>query len=164
MKERLLLNVNGENRELFVSPNRILLDVLREDLGLTGVKGGCDSGECGACTVLMDGKPVRSCIVLAFEAEGKEIMTIEGLAKGSKLHPIQRAFIDHHAFQCGFCTPAMIMIAKAFLDNNPEPTEEDARRAIAGNICRCTGYDNVVDAIMTAGRDLKRAKDGNKNG
>ncbi|HDH98890.1 MAG TPA: (2Fe-2S)-binding protein [Deltaproteobacteria bacterium] len=164
MKQRLLLNVNGENRELFVSPNRILLDVLREDLGLTGVKGGCDSGECGACTVLMDGKPVRSCIVLAFEAEGKEIMTIEGLAKGSKLHPIQRAFIDHHAFQCGFCTPAMIMIAKAFLDNNPEPTEEDARRAIAGNICRCTGYDNVVDAIMTAGRDLKRAKDGNKNG
>ena len=148
MKSSVILRVNGEKHEVLIKPNRTLLDVLRNELLLTGTKEACGSGECGACTVLVDGKPVNSCITLAVEAEGKEILTIEGLSRDGRLHPLQKAFMDHHAFQCGFCTPGMIMAAKAFLDRNPEPTREDIRNAIAGNICRCTGYENAVDAVL----------------
>lgn len=156
MKRGILLSVNGERREVFIEPNRTLLDVLREDLSLTGVKEACGRGECGACTVLVDGKPVNSCITLAVEAEGKEIETIEGLSNGGDLHPLQEAFIEHHSFQCGFCTPGIIMTAKAFLDRNPEPTEEEIKNAVAGNICRCTGYDNIVDGILNAAEEIKK--------
>ena len=154
MKSSVSLKVNGEKYEVLIKPNRTLLDVLRNELLLTGTKEACGSGECGACTVLVDGKPVNSCITLAVEAEGKEIQTIEGLSKGDRLHPLQKAFMDHHAFQCGFCTPGMIMAAKAFLERNPEPTREDIRNALAGNICRCTGYENAVDAVLdVAGKE-----------
>lgn len=156
MKRGISLSVNGERREVFIEPNRTLLDVLREDLSLTGVKEACGRGECGACTVLVDGKPVNSCITLAVEAEGKEIETIEGLSNGGDLHPLQEAFIEHHSFQCGFCTPGIIMTAKAFLDRNPEPTEEEIKNAVAGNICRCTGYDNIVDGILNAAEEIKK--------
>lgn len=156
MKRGILLSVNGERREVFIEPNRTLLDVLREDLSLTGVKEACGRGECGACTVLVDGKPVNSCITLAVEAEGKEIETIEGLSNGGDLHPLQEAFIEHHSFQCGFCTPGIIMTAKAFLDRNHEPTEEEIKNAVAGNICRCTGYDNIVDGILNAAEEIKK--------
>lgn len=155
MKQRTTLKINGEEQEVFVNPNQTLLEVLRDTLHLTGIKEGCGLGECGACTVLMDGIPVRSCLVLALEAEGKEILTIEGLANGNRLHPLQRAFIDHHAFQCGFCTPAMIMTAKALLEKNPDPTESEVIRAISGNICRCTGYKSIVSAIMSVARGMK---------
>ncbi len=155
MKQRTILKINGEEQEVFVNPNQTLLEVLRDELHLTGVKEGCGLGECGACTVLMDGIPVRSCLVLGLEAEGKAILTVEGLANGGDLHPIQRAFIDHHAFQCGFCTPAMIMTAKALLEKNPDPTESEVIRAISGNICRCTGYKSIVSAIMGAAREMK---------
>ncbi|MEA2038203.1 MAG: (2Fe-2S)-binding protein [Thermodesulfobacteriota bacterium] len=156
MKRGILLSVNGERREVFIEPNRTLLDVLREELSLTGVKEACGRGECGACTVLVDGNPVNSCITLAVEAEGKEIETIEGLSNGGDLHPLQEAFIEHHSFQCGFCTPGIIMTAKAFLDRNPEPTEEEIKNAVAGNICRCTGYDNIVDGILNAAEEIKK--------
>jgi len=164
MKQRIQLNINGEEHEMFINPNRTLLEILRDDLHLTGVKEGCGLGECGTCTVLMDGVPVRSCLILILEAEGKEILTIEGLSEDGNLHPVQKAFIEEHAFQCGFCTPAMIMSAKAFLENNPDPTEEEAKKAISGNICRCTGYKNIVSAIMSAAKELKGAKDGERNG
>ncbi len=154
MKRMVLLRVNGERHEVYIKPNRTLLEVLREDLLLTGAKEACGAGECGTCTVLVDGKPVNSCITLAMEAEGKEIETIEGLSKGGDLHPLQEAFIDYHAFQCGFCTPGMIMTAKAFLNRSTEPKKEDIRNAIAGNICRCTGYENAVDAILNAAKEM----------
>lgn len=151
MKE-LKLTVNGIAYELKVTPWRTLLEVIREELGLTGTKEGCGSGECGACTVIMDGKPVNSCLVLAAEAQGKEILTIEGLAEHSKLHPLQETFIELGAIQCGFCTPGMIMIAKAILDRNSRPNEEEVRGEIAGNFCRCTGYDKIVKAILAAAK------------
>ncbi len=154
MKRSVLLRINGERHEVYIKPNRTLLEVLREDLLLTGAKEACGAGECGTCTVLVDGKPVNSCITLAMEAEGKEIETIEGLSKGGDLHPLQEAFIDHHAFQCGFCTPGMIMTAKAFLNRKPGPTKQEIRNAIAGNICRCTGYENAVDAILNAAKEM----------
>lgn len=156
MKRGILLSVNGEKRGVFIEPNSTLLDVLREELSLTGVKEACGKGECGACTVLVDGNPVNSCITLALEAEGKEIETIEGLANGGDLHPLQEAFIEHHSFQCGFCTPGIIMTAKAFLDRNPDPTEPEIKNAIAGNICRCTGYDNIVDGILNAAKEINK--------
>ncbi len=146
------LKINGQLYEVTVEPNRTLLDVLRYDLGLTGTKEGCSTGNCGSCTVLLDGKAVNSCLVLAAEVEGKEITTIEGLAEHGKLHPLQQAFIDEGAVQCGFCTPGMILSAKAFLDSNPNPTEAQVRMAIAGNICRCTGYDKIVKAILRAAK------------
>ena len=149
-KNRVILRVNGEAYDLLTYPHRTLLEVLREDLHLTGAKESCGEGACGTCTVLLDGFPVRSCLLLAIEAEGREITTIEGLAAGGKLHPLQEAFVEQHAIQCGFCTPGMILTAKALLDAVPEPTEEEIRRALSGNICRCTGYAKIVDAVKAA--------------
>jgi len=149
MKHEVRMKVNGEELVGWVEPRRTLLDFLRDDLNLTGTKKGCDLGNCGACTVLMNGKPINSCLVLALEAEGREILTIEGLSEGTTLHPIQDAFILHGAIQCGYCTPGMILSAKALLDENPRPTEEEVRIAIAGNLCRCTGYKKIVQAILS---------------
>ncbi len=148
MKQLIELKINGETCEVAVQPHRTLLEVLREELGLTGAKKGCDEGDCGACTVLIEGEAVCSCLVLAVEAQGKEITTIEGLAQGTKLHPIQEAFVNYGAIQCGFCTPGMILSAKALFDKNPNPTEEEIRMAIAGNLCRCTGYVKIIEAIQ----------------
>jgi carbon-monoxide dehydrogenase small subunit len=147
--KRLTITVNGESHSLDVQPNKTLLEFLREDLGLVGAKEACDTGGCGACTVLLDGKPVYSCLVLALDGQGKEVLTIEGLAPDGQLHPLQQAFMDQGAVQCGFCTPGMILTAKALLDENPKPTEAEVRAAIAGNICRCTGYVKIVNAILT---------------
>jgi len=144
----MIIKVNGQEYEIMVEPWRTLLDVLRYDLGLTGVKEGCGNGNCGTCTVLLNGKAVNSCLVFAVEVEGKEITTIEGLYRQGELHPLQQAFIEEGAVQCGFCTPGFILTAKALLDSNPHPTEVEVRRAIAGNLCRCTGYDKIVRAIM----------------
>jgi len=146
------LNVNGQIHQIRVNPQDTLLDVLRDRLELTGVKRGCDMGECGACTVIMSGKTVYSCLILAMEAQGKPITTIEGLSKNGELHPLQQAFIDNGAVQCGFCTPGMILSAKVLLDKNPNPTEEDIRAAISGNLCRCTGYSKIVEAILDVAR------------
>ena len=146
---KIQLNVNGFRYEGEVEPRRTLLEFLREDLELTGTKEACGLGECGACTVLLDGKPIKSCITLAVQANGREVTTIEGLEEpDGTLHPMQQAFIDHGAIQCGFCTPGMVLTAKAFLDENPRPTEIDVRRAISGNLCRCTGYQKIVEAIL----------------
>lgn len=149
--------VNGRPVELMVAPNRTLLEVLREDLGLTGVKHGCDDSNCGVCTVIMDGKAVKSCSILIGQAEGTKVTTIEGLEGENGLHPLQKAFIDHFAIQCGFCTPGMILSAKALLDENPNATEEDIREAMHGNMCRCTGYKKIVEAIEAA-RDEMNAQ------
>ncbi len=149
MKVLLRLTVNGMLREMMVEPYQTLLDVLREELGLTGAKKGCDSGHCGACTVLLQGKPVNSCLVLALDARDKEILTIEGVAQEGKLHPLQEAFLRHGAFQCGYCTPGILLTAKAFLEENPDPTEEEVKEALVGNLCRCTGYVRVLRAILS---------------
>ncbi|MFZ5686935.1 MAG: (2Fe-2S)-binding protein [Bacillota bacterium] len=143
-------SVNGEQVELAVEHHHRLIDVLRDDLFLTGAKEGCGGGECGACTVLMDNEPVNACLVLAVEAEGREITTIEGLAKEGRLDPLQETFIKHAALQCGFCTPGMIMSAKALLLRNPHPTETEVKEAISGNLCRCTGYKSIVEAVLDA--------------
>ncbi len=156
MKQIITLSVNGESCEVAVEPRTILLDVLREMLGLTGTKKACDFGSCGSCTVLMDGKAVLSCLILAVDAQDKDILTIEGMANNGQLHPLQRAFIDHGAIQCGFCTPGMLLSAKAILDENPQPTEEEVRQAISGNLCRCTGYQNIVEAIVDVAQNSKR--------
>ncbi len=150
MKHDIRLTVNGESYTVAVQPAESLLDVLRDKLGLTGTKKGCNRGDCGACTIIMDRKTVNACLVLAVEANDKEVLTIESLANGGRLHPIQEAFIQYGAVQCGYCTAGMIMSAKALLDENPEPTEEEIRRAIGGNLCRCTGYVKIVDAIKKA--------------
>jgi carbon-monoxide dehydrogenase small subunit len=147
-KIALKIRVNGQDHVLTVEPCRTLLEILRYELGLTGTKEGCGSGNCGSCTVLLDGKAVNSCLILAAEVEGREITTIEGLSSQGELHPLQRAFIDEGAVQCGFCTPGVILTVKAFLDSNPHPTEAQIRLAIAGNLCRCTGYDKIVRAVM----------------
>jgi carbon-monoxide dehydrogenase small subunit len=148
MKKQIKLKVNGQEAEILVEPRDTLLDVLRYNLGLTGTKEGCGNGNCGSCTVLLDGKAIDSCLMFAIEAEGYEISTIEGLAKEGKLHPLQQAFIDEGAIQCGFCTPGFVMSAKALLDSNPNPTENEIRQTVAGNLCRCTGYDKIVRAIL----------------
>lgn len=148
MKEIVTLQINGEGYELAIEPKKTLLEVLREDLGLTGTKEVCDLGTCGACTVLLDNKPALSCLTLAVACKGKEITTIEGLRKRETLHPLQNSFIQKGAIQCGMCTPGMILSAKALLDENPQPTELEVRRAIAGNLCRCTGYVKIVEAIL----------------
>lgn len=150
MKQLLNLSVNGEDYEVFAEPWKSLADVLREELSLTGVKIGCNEGNCGSCAVLVDGKVVKSCLMLARQARGKEILTIEGLDADGKLHPLQEAFIEHFAVQCGFCTPGMILSAKALLDENPDPTELEVRKALAGNLCRCTGYVKIVEAVLAA--------------
>jgi aerobic carbon-monoxide dehydrogenase small subunit len=152
MKERLLLQINGESYELFLDENRTLLEVLREDLGLIGTKQACDMGSCGSCTVLIENKLALSCITLAVACTGKEITTIEGLGKGDQLHPIQKSFIEGGAIQCGMCTPGMILSAKALVDEKPCPTESEVREAISGNLCRCTGYVKIVDAILAAAK------------
>jgi carbon-monoxide dehydrogenase small subunit len=141
--------LNGENVEILIKPWQTLLEVLRDELQMTGTKEGCSNGNCGACTVIVDGQAIDSCLAFGAEADGHEITTIEGLAQGNELHPVQRAFIDHAALQCGFCTPGFIMSAKAFLDKNPNPTELELRTGIAGNLCRCTGYDKIIKAIMS---------------
>ncbi len=146
------LRVNGRAHEATVEPRRSLADFLREDLGLTGTHVGCEHGVCGACTVLLDGEPVRACLLLAVQCEGAEVTTVEGLAPGEALHPLQQAFWDHHGLQCGFCTPGLLLTARAFLEENPAPTEAEIREAIAGNLCRCTGYQFIVDAIRAAAR------------
>ena len=147
MKQLMRLDVNGVIYEEEIDHRRTLLEVLREHLGLLGTHKGCDEGQCGACTVLIDGRAVNSCLILAASVQGKKITTIEGLAEGEKLHPIQEAFVESGAIQCGFCTPGMIMVSKAFLDKNPNPTKEEAKMAISGNLCRCTGYQKIVDAV-----------------
>lgn len=149
MKHIIKLHVNGEEFEILTETHKTLLEVLREDLGLTGTKRACDLGTCGACTVLINGKPHLSCLTLAVDAQGKEILTIEGLSQEGVLHPLQQTFVEKGALQCGFCTPGMILTAKAFLDECPHPSEEDVKKAISGNLCRCTGYVKIIEAIMS---------------
>jgi aerobic-type carbon monoxide dehydrogenase small subunit (CoxS/CutS family) len=144
------LSVNGRERKAQVESRKLLLDALREDLGLTGAHAGCEHGVCGACTVLLDGQPVRSCLMLAAQAEGHEIETVESLANGTELSTLQQAFVDNLGLQCGFCTPGMLLTAKAFLEENPDPTEAEVREAISSNLCRCTGYDGIVTSILAA--------------
>lgn len=150
MRVPLSLTVNGEKRHLEIEPRRTLLEVLREDLELTGARRGCEENFCGACTVLLDGMAVHSCSVLAVQADGREISTIEGLAIDGRLHPLQEAFVEHGAIQCGYCTPGMVMSALAFLSKNPRPTDEEVLQALVGNLCRCTGYVKIVQAITAA--------------
>jgi carbon-monoxide dehydrogenase small subunit len=149
--------LNGKQYELKVKPWQTLLELIREDLNLTGTKEGCGQGECGSCTVIMNGKTVNSCLVPAVEADGQEILTIEGLSDNDRLHPIQEAFVSHSGMQCGFCTPGMIMSAKALLDSNPDPTEAEIRESISGNFCRCTGYTKIIESISAAA-DLMKEK------
>jgi carbon-monoxide dehydrogenase small subunit len=148
IKRAVAFQVNGADYEVFVEPRETLLQVLREKLGLTGTKQGCDLGDCGACTVVVEGKPTLACLTLAVEMEGKDILTIEGLSSNGQLNPLQQAFMDEGAVQCGYCTPGMIMSATALLNHNPHPTEEEVRRGLAGNLCRCTGYTKIVKAVI----------------
>jgi carbon-monoxide dehydrogenase small subunit len=158
VKQIVELTVNGQPYEVAVEPWQTLAGVLRDELRLTGVKVACGTGSCGSCTVLMDGKAVKSCIMLAPQANGKEIITIEGLASEQGLHPLQQAFVDHFAVQCGFCTPGMILKAKALLEENPEATEEEIRAGLSGNLCRCTGYVKIVEAIMAVQEKMARRR------
>ena len=157
MKTPLKVTVNGEAREFLVEPYSSLLDALRDKLHLTGTKKGCDEGDCGACTVLFNGKPVTSCLVLAHGAHDAQVTTIEGLAGPEGLHPVQQAFVTHGGLQCGFCTPGLVMSAVGMLQQNPEPTEDDVKYAIGGNLCRCTGYTKVIESIMAAAQELRNA-------
>jgi len=160
MKRELNIVVNGESHNLFIEPKTLLVQVLREELGLKGTKQACDSSSCAACSVILDGKVVKSCSILALQANGKEVLTVEGLAKESILHPIQQAFIDNWAFQCGFCTSGQIMAAKALLDENPKPTREEIQMAMDGHLCRCTGYNMINEAIQDAAKRLQAQKSG----
>lgn len=150
--------LNGSLQEIEVEPHELLLDVVRDRLGLTGTKRSCDVQVCGACTILLDGQPVSACTTLAFEARGREVLTIEGLAENGKLHPLQEAFIEHGGFQCGFCTPGMILAAKVLLDEYPEPSEEQIKHFMHGNICRCTGYKKIIESIVAAGKKMRSKK------
>ncbi len=154
-KNHVTCTVNGEEVEFLCDPQDTLLDVLRNDLGLTGSKEGCGSGDCGACSVIADNRLVCSCLMLGSEAEGKEIVTVEGIATGDKLHPVQEQFLKHAALQCGFCTPGLIVATKALLDAHPKPTDEEARYWLAGNLCRCTGYDKIMKAVHEAGAQMR---------
>ena len=157
MKQRVNCTINGEAHEVELEPHRSLLDALRNEIGLTGTKKGCDVGDCGACTVIMNGKPVNSCLVLGVEAKGATLQTIEGLADpAGKLHPLQENFMKLGGAQCGFCTPGILMMAKALLDENPRPSEDEVRFAIAGNICRCTGYTKIIEAIQAAAEEVHK--------
>jgi carbon-monoxide dehydrogenase small subunit len=149
----ITVTVNGASERLSVASNMTLLQMLREKLALTGTKNGCEAGECGACTVLVDGEPVNSCMMLAVEADGREVLTVEGLAPEGRLSPLQQAFVEHNAVQCGFCTPGMLMSAQALLQRNPNPTETEIKEALVGNLCRCTGYVRIVQAVRTAAAD-----------
>ena len=157
-RARVTMTVNGDPVDVTFGGHKTLLEVLREDLNLTGTKHGCELGECGACAVLIDGEPQLSCLTLALECEGRPIQTVEGLAQGTKLHPLQAAFADHGGSQCGYCTPGMLMTAKALLDANANPTRGEIREAISGNLCRCTGYQQIVDAIESAAAEMREAR------
>jgi len=156
MRSLMSLSVNGERREVAVPVHHTLLEVLREDLALPGTKHGCELGECGTCTVLVDGQPVLSCLALAVECQGTEILTVEGLAEGSALHPLQQAFAELGAAQCGYCTPGILLTAEALLADNPTPTRDEVRHALAGNLCRCTGYTKILDAVELAALRMQR--------
>lgn len=159
MKRPIQLKVNGVMEEVYVEPSWTLTKVLREQLGLTGTKVSCGVGNCGACTVLIDGKAMRSCLLLAMKARGKEIITIEGLREeDGELHPLQKAFIEHFAVQCGYCTPGMIMSAKALLDENPMPTEDEVKEGLRGNLCRCTGYTKIIEAVLATADKMTRRR------
>jgi carbon-monoxide dehydrogenase small subunit len=156
MKKAIQFTLNGKSISREVPAHRLLLDFLRDEIGLTGTKEGCGTGDCGACTVYLNGKPVNSCLVLSGELDGAEIVTIEGLRIGEELHPIQKAFLEDGGAQCGYCTPGMLMMSKALLDENPNPTEEDIRFALSGNLCRCTGYAKIVQAVQDAAAALRQ--------
>lgn len=155
---QISFTINGEKRNVETDPDTRLLDLIRNDLGLTGAKEGCGKGECGACTVIMNGRLVASCLVLAPQADGAEITTVEGLSTGDKLHPVQQAFIESGAVQCGFCTPGMVLAGKKLLDENPDPTEEEIRRGLSGNLCRCTGYEKIIEAVKIAAKKMKKQR------
>ena len=155
MKTKIRITLNGKSMDLEAPNHRLLLDLLRDEIGLTGTKEGCGTGDCGACTVYLNGKPVNSCLVLSGELNGADIITIEGLKIGPELHPIQKAFIQDGGAQCGYCTPGMLMMSKALLDENPNPTEEEIRYALSGNLCRCTGYAKIIQAVQDAAAELR---------
>jgi len=155
-KYHVTATVNGDAAEFLCETHQTLLEVLRDELGLTGTKEGCGTGDCGACSVTIDGRLMCSCLVLAVEAEGKAIQTIEGMAAGTELHPLQRKFLEHAALQCGICTPGILIAARSLLERNPDPTEEEVRYWLAGNLCRCTGYHKIVDAVLDAAREMRR--------
>jgi aerobic-type carbon monoxide dehydrogenase small subunit (CoxS/CutS family) len=157
LKTQLTLTVNGEARDVIVPPHKTLLEVLREDLNLTGTKHGCELGECGTCTVLVDGLPVLSCLVLPVELQGREIRTVEGMADNGRLHPLQQAFAELGAAQCGYCTPGILLTAEALLGDNPAPSRQEVREALAGNLCRCTGYTKILDAVELAALRMQRS-------
>lgn len=157
MKAHVHTTINGEATEVLCEPRQSLLEVLRDELDLTGTKEGCSTGDCGACSVILDGRVVCSCLVLGVEAEGRDILTVEGLADGEKLHPLQRKFLEHAALQCGICTPGFLIAAKALLDRYPDPSEEQVRYELAGNLCRCTGYDKIVRAVLDAAAEMRGA-------
>jgi len=159
VKAQLTLTVNGETRELVVGVHKTLLEVLREDLGLTGTKHGCELGECGTCTVLVDGEPVLSCLALPIEMQGRAIKTVEGMADGGHLHPLQQAFAELGAAQCGYCTPGILLTAEALLEDNPVPSRDEVRVALAGNLCRCTGYTKILDAVELAALRMKGGRE-----
>ena len=158
MKTKIRITLNGKSMDLEAPNHRLLLDLLRDEIGLTGTKEGCGTGDCGACTVYLNGKPVNSCLVLSGELNGADIITIEGLKIGPELHPIQKAFIQDGGAQCGYCTPGMLMMSKALLDENPNPTEEEIRYALSGNLCRCTGYAKIIQAVQDAAAELRANK------
>lgn len=158
----LMLNVNGQRRSASIAPETTLLDLLRNEFGLTGAKLGCDVGDCGACTVIVDGKPVNACLMLAAQAADRHVLTIEGLATRDALHPIQKAFEEHASLQCGFCGPGVMLSAKALLDENPDPTRHDIRDALSGNLCRCTGYTKLIDAVHEAAACMRSAAEGGR--
>ena len=155
MKKKIQVTLNGKKTDLEVPSHRLLLDLLRDEIGLTGTKEGCGTGDCGACTVLLNGKPVNSCLIFSGELDGADIVTIEGLKIGPELHPVQRAFVQDGGVQCGYCTSGMLMMSKALLDENPDPSEDDIRFAISGNLCRCSGYAKIVKAVQDAARELR---------
>jgi len=156
-KVHVTTTINGDPTEFLCEPEETLLDVLRDHLGMTGSKEGCGTGDCGACSVTLDGRLVCSCLVLGAEAEGAEVTTIEGMADGETLHPLQQKFIEHAALQCGICTPGILVAAKSLLEHNPDPTEEEARYWLAGNLCRCTGYDKIIRAVLDTAADMRKA-------
>jgi carbon-monoxide dehydrogenase small subunit len=154
----ITLNVNGEDYDIRVEPRRILADTLRDQCGLTGTNSGCEHGICGSCTVLVDGEPMRSCLMFAVQARGRKLRTVEGLADGEKLHPLQQAFIDHHALQCGFCTPGFLMLAVAMLEREPALSDEALREGLSANLCRCTGYKNIIKAVLATAKAMRAGK------